>query len=586
MIQLIVNRFSTIEETFKDKFLTLHLVMRESLFNGYDLDNTVVSSHSSLVEAMVSFLTDGEPSFSQSIHSVTNEMNQSILNANIEVKKHFQENCFKNRSFFSEIWKRISFLDNKSIVELISEADEFIQELNSSNLKTFNSVIFVLDFLSEVVQGKPFEVINSYFQLLENTLGAANDDTGQETRFRKNMKKLKINSDLIQIINNFLYYKVAIKSLNELYSIENIHDKLIKCVNRKEKDIPFEIIDLKIDFLQTHIVQSLTATSLMSKDFLLQFSRKNWKMIFSLISEFKNLLKYHQVHNVEEERDIQIAQSFSKLEKALEDILKNCVHVVNLREKGIVSELIISLNEYFLVPETQFSSQKIVAVYIEMINILNEIDAKQTIEHPQAKNVQTMDHFKFSVFAIQTFIKHVIDFPSLNKYLIYNILHLILIKINIEGMTKYETQIIFNSLNILAKSKVIEIDKIDRINPEHGQNQSDSVRNIDFFDIYSKILITNLRSIQNKGLLKTIWFKFLKTSFSLYTYLTSDIQLADFGMEVLKMTKTVLQSMLNLKLLSKNRLRLIKKNADKLYGESKEMVRKDCSEAYSLHLFS
>jgi hypothetical protein len=63
LLQLIINRFSTIESLFTDKYLSNHLKIRESLFSGYDLDKTVVSSHSSLVEAMVSFLTDGEPSF-------------------------------------------------------------------------------------------------------------------------------------------------------------------------------------------------------------------------------------------------------------------------------------------------------------------------------------------------------------------------------------------------------------------------------------------------------------------------------------------------------------------------------------------
>jgi hypothetical protein len=50
--------------------MTHNLRIRENLFQNYDLDKTVVSSHSSLVEAMVSFLTaDGEPSFQHSLHN-------------------------------------------------------------------------------------------------------------------------------------------------------------------------------------------------------------------------------------------------------------------------------------------------------------------------------------------------------------------------------------------------------------------------------------------------------------------------------------------------------------------------------------
>lgn len=131
-----------------------------------------------------------------------------------------------------------------------------------------------------------------------------------------------------------------------------------------------------------------------------------------------------------------------------------------------------------------------------------------------------MDHFKFSVFAIQTFIKHVIDFPKLNKYMIYNILHLILIKINIASMTKYETQIVFNSLNILSKNKVIHQEP--EISLEGLGLGMEQVRDIDFFDIYSKIFMANLRSIQSKGLMRIIWFKYLKTSFELYKFLIDE----------------------------------------------------------------
>lgn len=80
MMELLINRYSTIEEVFKDKYMIHHLEIRESLFSGYNLDKTVMSSHSSLVEAVVSFLTaDGEPSFnkSMSIHSVANNGDQN-----------------------------------------------------------------------------------------------------------------------------------------------------------------------------------------------------------------------------------------------------------------------------------------------------------------------------------------------------------------------------------------------------------------------------------------------------------------------------------------------------------------------------
>ena len=87
------------------------------------------------------------------------------------------------------------------------------------------------------------------------------------------------------------------------------------------------------------------------------------------------------------------------MEKGLDDILKNCIHVTNLREKGIVSELVLAINKYFLVPGGQFSSQKIVATYIEMFNILNEIDSKTVPQNGTGNSEQKMDHFKFTVFA-------------------------------------------------------------------------------------------------------------------------------------------------------------------------------------------
>lgn len=102
-------------------------------------------------------------------------------------------------------------------------------------------------------------------------------------------------------------------------------------------------------------------------------------MIFTLIDECKHLLKHYQALDKEGDRTEDISEAYHKIEKGLQDILKNCIHVVNLREKGIVSELIICINHYYLVPESVYSSQKIVAVYIEMINILVEIDNKQVL---------------------------------------------------------------------------------------------------------------------------------------------------------------------------------------------------------------
>ena len=160
-------------------------------------------------------------------------------------------------------------------------------------MKTFNSVIFVLEFLSEIVHSKSSEVIERYFHLLDTVFGE-NMQKEPKSNFRSNMKKLNLNADLIQIYRNYLFFKVTIKSMDKLLSNTNINQKLIKCVVRKEKDIPIEIVNLKMDYLNTHIVQSLTETSLMSKDYLLQHSRNNWKMIFLLIDEFKNLLKYHK----------------------------------------------------------------------------------------------------------------------------------------------------------------------------------------------------------------------------------------------------------------------------------------------------
>ena len=141
---------------------------------------------------------------------------------------------------------------------------------------------------------------------------------------------------------------------------------------------------------------------------------------------------------------------------SLMDILDNCVHVNHLREQGLVTELIISTNEYYLVPETLISTQKIATVYIKLMAALNQIEYKEHHLLNLRPADQKMDLFKYSVFAVQTLIKHVIDFPELSRYLIFNILHMILIKMNFAAMSKYELQITFNSLMILAKSTVLD----------------------------------------------------------------------------------------------------------------------------------
>ena len=240
-------------------------------------------------------------------------------------------------------------MDNNSILELLDEVGLLIENLNSSNLRTFNSVIFVLDFFGEVVSGKSSEIVERYFWLLKCTLCTSevldDKEKSQEIRkFRKNMKKLNLDSKLIEIIHNYLYFKVAIKALDQLHTIDNIHQMLINFVSRKEKDIPYQMIDKKIDFLSTHVVKSLTSSSLTSKDYLVQYSSKNWRMIFALITEFKKLLLYHQANDTEGTNIHLSLNGLTKLEKALDDILKNCKYLNNVRETGIVSELIVCIH--------------------------------------------------------------------------------------------------------------------------------------------------------------------------------------------------------------------------------------------------
>ena len=69
--------------------------------------------------------------------------------------------------------------------------------------------------------------------------------------------------------------------------------------------------------------------------------------------------------------------SLLALEKGLQDILDNCMHVSHLREQGLITEMILSINEFYLVPSTIYSTQKIATIYIKLMAILNQIEAKE-----------------------------------------------------------------------------------------------------------------------------------------------------------------------------------------------------------------
>lgn len=133
-----------------------------------------------------------------------------------------------------------------------------------------------------------------------------------------------------------------------------------------------------------------------------------------------------------------------------------------------------------------------------------------------------MDHFKYSVFAVQTLVKHAIDYPDLSRYLIFHILHMILIKLNFAVMSKYELQITLNSLMILAKSKILESQRPGEndgpIFTEENTGELE-IREIDFFDIYSKMIVANLAIINQRELLNTVWLKFLRTSLEIFKFL-------------------------------------------------------------------
>ena len=114
------------------------------------------------------------------------------------------------------------------------------------------------------------------------------------------------------------------------------------------------------------------------------------------------------------------------------------MHMSHLREQGLVTELIISINEFYLAPNTAYSAQKIATVYIKLMAILNAIEAKELDNISLKPAEQKMDLFKYSVFAVQTLVKHAIDYQELSRYLVYHSLHMILIKLNFAAMSKYE----------------------------------------------------------------------------------------------------------------------------------------------------
>lgn len=247
-------------------------------------------------------------------------------------------------------------------------------------------------------------------------------------------------------------------------------------------------------------------------------------MIFSLIKEFRSQLiqQCQQIEKNSMASDEIKRTIILDLERSLLDVLDNCIHVSHLREQGLISELIISINDFYLVPKTLYSTQKIATVYIKLMAILNQIETKEQ-DHINSKPTnQKMDLFKYSVFALQTLIKHAIDYPELSTYLIFHILHMILIKMNFSAMSKYELQITLNSLMILAKSKIFE-NHAEQCESEFGANDQNSesvaVRDLDFFDIYSKMIVANLGIINQRDLLNLIWLKFLRTGLEIYKFL-------------------------------------------------------------------
>lgn len=94
----------------------------------------------------------------------------------------------------------------------------FIESLNITNAVTFDSVLFLLDFLSEVTTGKPYEVLMSFFTLVERSL-----------RFSDGQTHLSKREEARKFVRYF-FFKVAIRNLENLHKYDEIHRKIIESV--------------------------------------------------------------------------------------------------------------------------------------------------------------------------------------------------------------------------------------------------------------------------------------------------------------------------------------------------------------------
>ena len=654
VFEIMLNNYKVIRRFFKDQSMKEVQQNIKCLLESENLafeSELALSSHSSLTDAFMSFITDGE-SFST---NTLDYKSQQIRNQKVEeMTKLFNRDFMgtdSGRLFFRGFVEKGKFIDREIFEEILRDLLVSWDGINVT-VKTLYAVVFIVSILAEISPKISISLVPTFLDFLDRIFDFSEREQPARARildqsFNAGLRRLENGQIFAKNLNSFFSFKVSLEAPQS-----TPHSQIISYLD--VIDTTGGVVALKmIKSLKKLVISSLSETTGSDQQNSLINQKKKWKLIFLLIQKFKS-----KISNLERDEE-GVKESFFILENCVMDILKNVRH---LKAEGlkmvVLPDLIMAINDYFLSSQgnenkdrlaggkiggdqmtskgqaeaqTQdlggIQTQKIVSVYLILFETFKSLESnlqqphnknssgagygnesnrssklkmvqnlrtkfltkkktkgtkntssrkKTRSSHTESTTLQEQDkvnqnisnknsattsrkqvneRFNYSVFTIQTLVKHIIENPGIDKFLALNLLQLSILKVNFDVLDKYELVIILNSLAVLTVAQV------DHISTILAKSELDPFVNIsalqfvpvEFLDLYSKILGAQLKFVAKKGLLKEVWRRFVKACYEVYKMGELASQGRTVKDSVVKAARELVQMMTSLKVVSKKK---------------------------------
>jgi len=517
MIWVTINNFRVLDLFFSDCKIQDNSFIFSKLFQLEDYPS-LISSNSSITDAFVSYLTD-------------ETMDKSAENEQRRATIFIEKYSILSDGTFSRLLAKVRFLDLKDFDQLYTELINLFHKVNLSP-KTLKGISFLLYFVTDAASS----CISNKEQVLKKCLIMFDRIIDSKHLLNEEVVEDDEQNNPLSFVCYFFKLRISFKLLL-VCPAPNLVAEVISTMNLLLSIGGPQIKHSCIKMLHTHIVSLLGEKSNAVK------SRDNWKGVLSIIESTNQSIYDDEL------------ECLQAIESCIIEILLNLKNELELyTSTGLIMDFSMSLIEFYITSKKGIiSPQKAVSSFIQLSDVLSAAD--------QLNQNQT-EHFKYSIFGIQTMIRRMVDIEFLDPFLGFNVLQLTLMKIDCNLMNKYELQIILNSLSMLALAKAIS-----------------PVPSPEFFELYSKIISTVASRLVKEQLLNQMLIKF----FVCYSDICKSLNpIHENTLISLKSSaKELLDKMLGYKYISKKRHGLLQSPGLKIWNELRSLVEKRAGVQYT-----